>query len=210
MPSIISHKKRFVFVHVPKSGGTSVVQALGRYEDRAWQKWLWRRAFPRLLTPAWRRRFRREFNLTHMRAAELKRLVADYEQLYRFGFVRNPWDRHVSLYEYGRQTPARLVYEQRKRQTFDEYLAELRESPTGRQASWFYDDTGTLLVDFVGRFETLKEDFRRACDAIGVEAELPHLNPSRRRDYRTYYSDEARELVARIDRRDIELFGYTF
>jgi hypothetical protein len=210
MPSLVSHKHRFIFVHIPKSGGTSIAKALGPYEDHARLKWFWRRAVPRLLTPRQRTRFRVRFHLTHRRASEMASHIADYDRLFSFGIVRNPWDRHVSLYEYLRQTPSRRLHKQVESLSFEEYLSAQREDRSGRQASWLCDESGNLIVDFVGRFERLEDDFAQVCEKVGVKGRLPHLNRSRRDTYRSYYTAATRDLVGRIDRRDIELFDYSF
>ena len=90
------------------------------------------------------------------------------------------------------------------------------------------------MVDFLGRFETLQADFNSVCEKLGVpHTPVPHVNKSKwRRGLRgllqkilsrtapgtqtappsnaDYYDDESVEIVSRLYRRDIELFGYTF
>jgi hypothetical protein len=75
------------------------------------------------------------------------------------------------------------------------------------------DDTGAVVVDFVGRFESLSEDFDKVRLRLGIECRLPHEKRSARRDgldYRRYYTEEAQRVVAARYARDIELFGYEF
>jgi hypothetical protein len=81
---------------------------------------------------------------------------------------------------------------------------------TKLQADMLTGADGTLLVDEIGRYETLRADFARICRHVGIEPLLPHLNRSHHRDYRTYYTERTRALVAEHFRKDIELFGYTF
>jgi len=71
-------------------------------------------------------------------------------------------------------------------------------------------ESGDMLVDFVGRYETLAEDFDAVCDRIGIECALPHINRSRHGDFREYYTPETRALVEEVYKADIELFGYRF
>jgi hypothetical protein len=100
------------------------------------------------------------------------------------------------------------------------------------QTKMLYDETGKLQVDFVGKFETLQQDFDRVCQHLGFdESNLPHVNSSdkksrelRRRvrnflrrngesDFHSYvefYDDETRELVSNLYRSDIENFDYSF
>ena len=70
---------------------------------------------------------------------------------------------------------------------------------------------GNLIVDFVGYFERLEEDFKEVCRRIGIPAALPPPKAhAPRKDYRSFYTDETRDLVAEAYAQDIDLFGYTF
>ena len=72
-------------------------------------------------------------------------------------------------------------------------------------------DAGKMMMDFIGRFECLQDDFNIVCDNIKIpRIQLPHLNKSNHEPYEKYYSDETRELVARKCKKDIEYFGYEF
>ena len=63
----------------------------------------------------------------------------------------------------------------------------------------------------IARFENLDHDWPEICRHIGVEPfSIAHENKTDRRDYRSYYTDETRELVARRFARTIERFGYEF
>lgn len=78
------------------------------------------------------------------------------------------------------------------------------------QSSWVQDMDGRQLVDYVGRYETLESDFAHVCAQLGLDLRLPHLNRTRHRDYRSYYSDEARARVQELWQTDIRSFGYDF
>ena len=78
------------------------------------------------------------------------------------------------------------------------------------QSSDLCDAHGRILVNYVGKFETLVSDFTEITTRIGVQVVLPHENKSVHRDYRSYYDNELRELVSRFCARDLELFGYDF
>ena len=72
------------------------------------------------------------------------------------------------------------------------------------------DGRDRLLVDFVGRFESLASDFDWVCRRIGIDAALPQVNRSQRGDYRDLYTDRLASLVGRHFAADIDRFGYTF
>ncbi|MGA1130465.1 MAG: sulfotransferase family 2 domain-containing protein, partial [Chthoniobacterales bacterium] len=140
-----------------------------------------------------------------------------YAGLCKFAFVRNPWDRLVSRHAYllrKKEHPHSQTVKELG--GFDGYL-QWELAHTGRpggmrhQADYVLDPAGNLIVDFIGYFERLEEDFASVCRRIGVAASLPaseKRGPGR--DYRSFYSEETREMVARAYARDIALFGYTF
>jgi hypothetical protein len=66
-------------------------------------------------------------------------------------------------------------------------------------------------VNYIMRFETLGDDFRRVCAALDIPAKpLPKYNRSCREHYSSYYDDELRALVRERFALEIERFGYTF
>lgn len=199
----LSYSHRFIFVHVYRTGGQSVSQALRPYC-----------AAPR--RPLVNRRLRslREHNFGHIRARELKAALPPeiFDPFFKFAFVRNPWDWQVSVYHYVRQRRDHPDHETfRSLHTFDAYL-DWRITVKGSelQSDFVRSESGELLVDFVGRYERLAEDFDVVCDRIGVECALPHVNRSAHGDFRDYYTSETRALVEEVYRPDIELFGYQF
>lgn len=86
---------------------------------------------------------------------------------------------------------------------FDEY------HPKVHQHYWIADD-GKLFVDFVGKVETITEDFAKVCTKIGANVRLLHINKSKHDHYTSYYSPDSREFVQKACAQDIEMFGYTF
>jgi hypothetical protein len=78
------------------------------------------------------------------------------------------------------------------------------------QKQWLVNESGELLVEFIGRFENLQQDFDRICQRLQVEASLGHAKPSSRGSYRDYYNAQSEALVRKIFAEDIELFGYRF
>jgi hypothetical protein len=73
-----------------------------------------------------------------------------------------------------------------------------------------------LALDFVGRYESLEADFQRLLSEIGVNKPLAlpaaksSTRPSTAKDYRRFYDDESKEIVANETIREIETFGYVF
>jgi hypothetical protein len=126
--------------------------------------------------------------------------------------VRNPWDWQVSLYYYMRRD---AYHKQHALASgfggFDAYIKRRVAEDVRLQKEFVTDEAGNLLVDSVGRYERLHEDFGAICQHLGIQAELPHKNRSAdRRPYQTYYTDHTRQLVEDHFAEDIAFFGYTW
>lgn len=150
-----------------------------------------------------------------------------FNRFFKFTFVRNPWDRLYSAYRFlsnGGMTEqdARWAAEHISQfVTFDTFVAQWLTEENLRSYPHFIPQVeflrlpgrSSLLVDFIGRFESLDVDFRTVCDRIGIPATLGHHNNSghvRERNYREAYSSAARRRVADLYKDDIEVFGYGF
>lgn len=78
------------------------------------------------------------------------------------------------------------------------------------QSHYIFDVDGDLLVDFVGRFENINSDFEVIKDKLGLDVCLPHLNSTKRDTYKTYFTQDSKERVAQLWKKDIDNFGYKF
>jgi hypothetical protein len=85
-------------------------------------------------------------------------------------------------------------------------------SQANPQYKWIYDENMKCIVDFIGRHEMLQHDFDTICNKLNMPSiELLRANRSRhRKPYPDYYDDETKEIVRKIYKKDIELFGYEF
>jgi hypothetical protein len=202
---VICHKHRAIFIHIQKTGGNSVSAALGMSVVEANKHW---------------------------RADELKAACdpAIWRSYFKFSFVRNPWARLVSWYE--------MIEAQRPRfeagaalnrfqsavlsrcNSFGDFLDLMDEDIVDddgakwirrNQLDYLVDADGALLVDFVGRTETLASDFASILDRFeGVPAPLSHLNATPHGPYQRYYTATQASAVAEWYAPDIECFGYRF
>jgi hypothetical protein len=206
---LISDDKEFVFVHVPKTGGSSVgaaLQPLCSLRNRGrLSAWLRPLGLPRDYHGF---RFRRHDPLS---VAEGVMPAQRFVRFFKFAFVRNPWDRLVSEYNSVLRLPGHRRHARvRAMGGFKAYLR--REAPfvLASQRRLLVDKTGRIGADFVGRFEQIEQDFGSVCARLGIEAALPHLNRHEHGDYRSYYDDESRELVRSHWGEDVVAFDYEF
>ena len=206
---LLSYSHRFIFIHNYRVAGTSIRKSLDKYV----RKPLLRRIFGKIGLGNKLSHHKWKTFPAHIKAKELRRILpADlYDTFYKFAFVRNPWDWQVSLYHYMLKNKShrqhRLISAMK---SFDEYLVWRVNEGKVLQKDFVTDLEGTMIVDFVGRYENLSEDFLQVCNALNINASLPHINKSSHMNYRSYYSAETRSLVEENFSEDIELFNYTF
>ena len=152
-------------------------------------------------------------NIVHIGAVDIREALTGevYDEFYKFAFVRNPWDWNVSLYfhllKYELAPDHHLVS---KMSGFPEYLEWSMSRKYRQQKDFIVDSNNSLLLDFLGRYESITEDFNHVCKTLGMNKTLPQLNVTSHADYRSYYDQHTREIIARHFAGDIELFKYKF
>ena len=76
---------------------------------------------------------------------------------------------------------------------------------------WLTNPNGKILVDFIGKFENLESDYDYICEKLNIkDHKLPHKNKSKRKNYREYYNDSTKQIIADWYKKDIDYFNYKF
>ena len=210
---IISPGRNFIFVHIPKTGGTSLALAL---EDRAMKddiligdtpKAKKRKGRLKTLTPAGRL-------WKHSTLGDIDGVV-DPAAYFVLTIVRNPWDRAVSYYHWLQtQSFAHPAVTRAQTLSFSQFINHeatqvgFRAHPYG---SYVVDAAGTSRCDLFARLETLEQDLIPFWEHIGFACKVDRVNASARaRDWRPYYSDADVAVIADSCATDIAQFGYRF
>jgi hypothetical protein len=216
---LLSHRYNFLFVHIAKTGGTSVRNALRR------RTWVDPYRFPQWIgsrISGWTgHRIGAKFP-RHAKVIAAKEMLPDdfFDGLYKFAFVRNPWDLQVSSYHHVKRERPHLMagiddFESFLNMKFSSdrpyhYILDASVEPQWRST---INLQGECILDFIGRFENLMDDYRHICNAIDMTPapDLPHKRRAgARRDYRSYYTQNTAEFVGQLFREDVEKFGYDF
>lgn len=190
-----------IFIHIPKTGGTAISRSLfhgpsGGHDTIMYYK----RIFSK-----------KEFN-----------------SYLKFTFVRNPWGRLLSAFNFLKNGGANTRDKQwaknniARYDTFEEFveiglikdevIRWIHFIPQYKFICW--PKSNVLLTDFIGRYETLEEDYRRLLSMLKLrDRPLKKLNIGSlgiNHDYRQFYTKSMELKISEIYKRDIELFGYTF
>ena len=193
-----------IYIHIPKTGGTSVRDTMAGYS-----------VFP-----------------DHFFLRDVKE-KSGFENFWSYTFMRNPYTRAISVYEHlaAKPTAWQLAYDvfpfppgPRNAKSFGKFI----ELITGRwwdilwepQTTWIYNIDGKIGVDYVGRIETIQKDLNEIATLISQRSNLPvkigkpsHKN-SRRwcySSYKDYYTDSSvRKKVEKYYEKDIDFLKVSF
>jgi hypothetical protein len=190
---IINHRHQFIFIHVPKTGGTSIRKALLAVHGSKDIKW----------------------GTKHLTMSEFlakKPLWMRGKRYRSFGFVRNPWDRVVSLHRYLCKEAGALGYPSPP--PFPEFVLHLGDPESwigglhsAKPQSTFFPSSNCT----VGRYENFLEDAAKIADRCAIRLSIPHLNSSGERvDYRMFYDDRTSGMIEDLYKLDIDRFSYAF
>ncbi|WP_052055837.1 sulfotransferase family 2 domain-containing protein [Myxosarcina sp. GI1] len=191
-----------IFVHVPKAAGVSICKALfGNFAGHH----------------------------TTLSKYQLVFSQSEFDRYFKFTFVRNPWDRVFSAYNFlqkgglTKEDKRWAAAEIAPFASFDDFVRMGLHKPIIQKWRHFRPQVDFLLipgssklqVDFLGFFENLQEDFQYVVDKLNIH-DIPDLkhenatNPHQKLDYKDFYTDKTRNIVAEIYKSDLDIFGYSF
>lgn len=223
----ISHRHKFIFFSFPKTGSESVRKLLTPFSDIQG-------------IPYWECDEKHPF-YSHISPKEVKAIFQkngwNYDDYYKFTFVRNPWARLVSLYNmiYHTKKPTTLLGKVRSllkpnsAPSFKKWLQQIKADGEGAGgaanqrwqvygsysiANYILDENRQKLVNEVIKLEEISEKLPVVLKNIGIdsadELTIPHVNTRARKKYSTYYDDDTKQLIADRYKYDIERFNYSF
>jgi len=209
---IISRKNKFIYFPIPKVGCTSLK-----------------------LTIADLLKLKDSKNKPHQIKFETVNVFEEkqFPGYFKFAFVRNPWDRIASCYA-NKIRSIKLKKEGFEKgilsslihlygdtfyagMSFEEFVEKICKIPDSRadghfrsQHTFICDKDGKPIVDFIGRLENFKEDFKLIGKKIKKRLKYFHKNKTTRKPYQEFYNEKTKKLIEERYRKDIELFGYKF
>ncbi len=221
---MISHKHRCVFIHIPKTAGTSIEKKLGHFtkleravQDHTYLMDIEPLTLADLFSIAASGRMKYVLKEARNRLLGKSHRISreQFDSYYKFTIVRNSWSRVFSWYqnvmrdhlhqEENNVSPG-VSFEYFVKNHLDGYLIQ-------SQLVWLKDNKGNLPLDFIGRFENLRQDFDHVCEVLKLDdAELPKLVTGSHSgaSYVDEYSDETRKIVADHFAEEIDYFKFEF
>lgn len=190
---ILSHNYKLIFIHVHRTAGSALTNALWHYLKGS--------AIP----------LGQHSNARTPQGGHLDK----YANYFKFGFTRNPWDRMLSWYALIHKDDPKSLEEDRVR--FEAFLINDTALISADQTfhyntlDYFTSAKDAWQVDTIYRYEQLESELNALCERFGWKPiELPQLNVTSPKNYRDYYTEKSRELVAQKCEKDILYFGYRF
>lgn len=192
---MINHKYKCIFIHIPKTGGTTIENILRGNKTPESQ------------------------GSTHRKIAFYKRTyLSDFKSYYKFACVRNPWDRLVSAFFYmssgGNQSKWDKSVAQEWGKDFKSFVKNINTLKNNiflKPQIMFTHVNELLSVDHVMRFESFESETKKITSQLNIPInEIYKVRESKHNHYTEYYDNKTREIVAEKYAKDIECFGYKF
>lgn len=224
---VLSHKHKFVFISNGKTGTSSVEAALSEYhEGEEYEAGVPGLYHDKHVPPAVLRAQLGPYVWEEYFTFCFVRNPWDwFVSQFFWNWTPDPISKKAVL-----QNPVQTLKAYRRKQKRRRYLRDLErfsekeiretynrlrqyrgvyEADSLFQYHYAYASTGEQLVDFVGRFEQIEDDFAQAMKHVGLDARLPHRNATDHKTYQSYYTEETAALIGNLYRVDVEAFDYT-
>ena len=220
---MISHENKCIYIHIPKTAGTSVEKHLGAHQSVGLRLKQDHRTVSNIMggiSPFSSGKVNLRsilvyFNQRYKGALQGVNFVSkrQFDSYFKFCFVRNPWDRTYSWYRNVLRDPLHQkelgISEDITFSDFVTYHAN--QWALRPQIDWIVNAEGKVIVDYVGKFENLEYDFKVICEHLGLEdSTLPMTLDSGKVTYIDAYDNSLKKLVAERYHKEIKLFNYRF
>lgn len=194
---ICAHQDGSIYLHIPKAGGNSVEKSLGLLKTGHRPLKLFQLGLPK----------------------------DTFDKAFKFTFVRDPWTRLASAYYYLKSekcSPEDLIWAKNNLSNFGTFESFVKNYVNEQsvynyihlipQIEFLKDWQGKMHVDFIGKLESVEQDFKALCKQLGKEdIELQHKNKTQGAfDYMSEYDDQMIQIVADAYKQDIDALDYAW
>jgi len=190
---MINHDHKFLFIHIPRTGGSSIESQFNfkeaKEKNKHWTLMDWKKTLDR----------------------------ETFDDYFKFGFVRNPWECMISKYKdvwFTGQYAGGPIGERAGKSL--KYFLDHYKTPTHESGETFFEYFDPEQMNFIGRFENRENDLQYISQKIGVNIDSNihqrkiQMRDKNKKHYTEYYDEETKQIVAQKYAKDIEYFGYKF
>lgn len=191
-------ESKCIFIHIPKCAGISISTSLfGCYGGGHMELWKYQ--------------FLLDNNF--------------YNSAFKFTYVRNPWDRVFSAFNFlknggfDERDQSWSLKILKNNLSFEKFVKDLLHRTTIQkknhfkpQVDFMKDLSGNIGLDYIGRFESIENDYLVITERLNMNKKLTKENVGRKKgiDYRLQYDNEMVDIVRRVYKNDIEILSYEF
>ena len=198
----ISHKYKTIFVHIPKTAGTSIEKAIG---IKALDKTAYRHREEAGIRGV-------SYALQHYTAEMLmaeNSIVPYWKSYYKFAFVRHPYTRVLSEYFWvkGKKKQGLEFTRQAFKDHLNSYYIKLNTDHKLSQTQYIYSSAGKPLVDRVFKFEKIKSSFKVLSNRLKLESKLEHMQRSSNSNI-IELDDDDKDFIYQLYQDDFKNFNY--
>lgn len=189
-----NHKPKFIFMKIGRTAGTAIHNTIGRHHE--------------------------EVSLPYFLKSGHSNFIENYindkniKEYFIFTFTRNPFERLISAWK-------AFVRKGRASNNFKEFIkikgsghwlkkdGEVSNDHWLPQEKYVEYSNKEQFANFIGKFENLEEDWKIVSKKIGIKSNIK-VTANNSKNYRSFYTDELKEIVSNFYKRDLELFNYKF
>jgi hypothetical protein len=218
----ISYNHETIFVHIPKTAGTSINKMLECNSENEFVSFDWMRSMknkPFLPKMSYEELMNYLYcHPQHLKAHQLRTIFpVEWNKFYKFTVVRNPYERFVSEYEYVQYHPVNkaLDYKGVDFETFVRMVYKLPDFTRKLIFDYHFDlqkdfivDDNKVIIDEVFKYENINTCFKVL--QIITDNEPSHELKYKQKPYQEYYTKDAKYLVEQMVKKDLTYFGYSF
>ena len=183
---IISDSAKILFLHVPRTGGTTITKML--FDGLSDTKWI---------------------QPQHNHARSVPESFFDqYSDYTKFTFVRNPWERIASWHSLLLKNHKEKIM---KIASMEAFIETIKNYFWFNQLDYLRNDKGHWVVNKIGRYENFSCDLAQILNDHNIPfGHIPKLNSTTQQNYRSFYTEKSKKLVEDLCYKDIDYFSYRF
>jgi len=183
---MVSDEHKVVFVHIPRTGGTSIEKSFGFF---------------------YRGKNIKENIEKHLSSKQILKSIGinKWNKYFKFSFVRNPWDYMVSIFSMPNYRKGINI---KSGESFKHFLSKYKPAPWEK---FNFHDYINKELDFVGKFENREKDLKIISKMIGFKIKHKiHWRKTDHKHYSYYYDEETKSIVYEMFKEDILKYNYSF